>query len=128
MARVQLVSDVTYEFPVTIDGSAFKEAEVGDEPGDILTFTMRKLKHDETSAIDDATMVTKGNTTHYLVGKARISKLKKCVVGWVGMEDDEGNEIKFSHANLNALPGPLIKVLDKHIIDVNGLREDDQKN
>lgn len=133
MPYVQLVSDVPYEFPVYVEtdeatGPKFREAAIGDDAENIISFQMRYLKHNETSAIDDATMVTKGTKTHYLVGHAREAKMKKCVTGWTGMQDANGEEIKFNGMNLNALPGPLIKVLDKHIIDVNGLREDDEKN
>lgn len=134
MPFVRLVTDVTYVFPVFVSDNGvvsetkFREAQAGDAEESIISFQMRQLKNDETSQIDDNTMVTKGTSTKYLVGTARIAKIKKCIVGWSGLLDGDGGEIKFNHANLNALPGPLIKVLDRHIIDINGLREDEEKN
>ncbi len=133
MPFVRIVTDVTYDFPVFVDNKnpdkpIYREAVTGDAPEDTLTFTMKRMTNEQTSEIDDKTMVTKGKRTHYLVGTARVQALKWCVAGWSGMTQENGEEIVFNHANLNGLPGALIKVIQAHIIDVNGLREDEEKN
>jgi hypothetical protein len=129
MPIVNVVDKKQYDFGVfTDDGDKFRVATEDDAPENIITFHLCKMLYEERTKIDDDLMFSKGNKTSYRLGTQQRKTLLACVRGWDGIQGEDGQPIAFAQKEIDKFPGTLIKVLDDHIVDVNGLRGDQEKN
>ena len=125
MPEIKINDGKEYELKVfTKDGEKFRIALDDDSQETLIGFAMRKLTTSEVNELDDSLADTKGNLR---LGSTRNKRLKRCVRGWKNIIVD-GAEFPFNHANLDKLPGPLLTLLDNHIVDANGMREEAAKN
>ena len=119
-------------FTEIVNNEAKARQATEDDPADsVVTFKMRHLSTEELKKLDDQIMISnKKGDTGYQLGTIRYSRLHKCVRGWENIHEDvaKAKPLQFSDANLDKLPATIIKVLDEHIVDANGMREDSAKN
>ena len=130
MPIVELVNDEMYLLHVAVEGEGREQVfSVTDENhADPLVFEMKRLNHEAQCELDNNLMVGKGDKTAYKLGDNRKKTMRHCVKGWRNMKASDGSEIPFSWINFNNLPPKLIKLIDDHITDENGLRGDREKN
>ena len=129
MAVVKIVDDKQYEFKVfTDDGEKFRVAEEADKTEDVIIFQMQKVGYEARCKIDDTLMEGRKDKTYYNIGTNQRALMRKAVKGWSNIQTEDGNEFPYSYVNFDNLHPKLIKIIEEHVIDENGIREEREKN
>ena len=129
MPIVNIVDDKQYPFKVFAeDADTFRIAESADNDDCVITFQMQKVGYEDKCNIDDKLMLSKKDKTFYHIGTNQLALMRKAVKGWSNILLPDGSEYAYSYANLSNLPPKLIKLLEEHVVDVNGIRGDKEKN
>ena len=130
MPVVKVVDDKQYEFRVLVENATtFRKAEDGEgNETDVITFLMQRVGYEERCKIDDKLMEGKKDKTFYNIGTNQRALLRKAVKGWSNIQTEDGEDYPYSYANFDNLHPKLIKVIEEHVIDENGIREDREKN
>ena len=130
MPIVRVVDDKQYEFTVFVetDGEHFRVAREDDDAGCVITFQMQCIGYDERCKIDDTLMEGRKDKTYYNIGTNQRALMRKAVKGWANIQTEDGSDFPYSYTNLDKLHPKLIKVIEEHVIDKNGIREEKEKN
>ena len=96
-------------------------AELEIEKEDAPTFTFKPIDRDAETDIEDRLFMVndRGAPERILVNTTRYLSVMQRMIGWTGLEDDEGNEIEFSEEAkrevYNMLPKALQKFLEERV-------------